>query len=202
MEHEQQIEEIQYKLVHNFLCDITARSSVPPATPRSRIIVLDTETTGLRMTDEILQISIIDDNSNILVNTLVHPYYHSTWPDAEKIHGITPDMVANAPYPHELLSSLKTIFYHASLIVGYNVYYDLRYFWNWGINPGPKADIMDVMREFADYYHGYGDPCDQSRYHSLTFCADYFGYTWPGSAHNSLHDAMATLHCYKKLIVN
>ena len=204
-EQAQQIKDAQIQanhlLVRNFLSDIAARYRVSPVSTRNKVIVLDTETTGLNSTDEILQISIIDDNSNILLDTLVHPYYHSTWPDAEIIHGITPDMVANAPYPHELLPTIKTIFSETVLLIGYSTNFDLGFLQNWGIDPF-NVQIVDVMQDFADYYAVHDDPYDENRYHKLTFCADYFGYTWPGSAHNSLHDAMATLHCYKKLIEN
>lgn len=204
-EQAQQIKNAQIQanhlLVRNFLSDIAARYRVQPVFPRNKVIVLDTETTGLDSTDEILQISIIDDNNFILLDTLVHPYYHSTWPDAEKIHGITPDMVTNAPYPHELLPTIKTIFSETALLIGYNTNFDLGFLQNWGIHPF-NVQIVDVMQDFADYYAVHDDPYDENRYHKLTFCADYFGYTWPGSAHNSLHDAMATLDCYKKLIAN
>lgn len=204
-EQAQQIKDAQIEanhlLVRNFLSDIAARYRVQPVFPRNKVIVLDTETTGLDCTDEILQISIIDDNNFILLDTLVHPYYHSTWPDAEKIHSITPDMVANAPYPHELLPTIKTIFSETLLLIGYNADFDLGFLLNWGIHP-LNVQIFDVMHEFADYYAVHDDPCDGRRYYKLTFCADYFGYTWPGSAHNSLHDAMATLHCYKKLAID
>lgn len=193
--------EAKLSLVRNFLSDIAARSHVPPVSLRKRVIALDTETTGLDPADEILQISIIDDNGNILLDTLVHPYYHSTWADAERIHGISPDMVAGAPYPHELLPTIKTIFSETFLLIGYNTDFDLGFLQNWGLHPF-NIQVVDVMQEFADYYAVHDDPYDRNRYYKLTFCADYFGYTWPGSAHNSLHDAMATLHCYKRMAVD
>lgn len=204
-EHEQQIKdakiEANHLLIRSFLSNIAARSRVPPVSPRKRVIVLDTETTGLGSLDEILQISIIDGNGNILLDTLVHPYYHSTWPDAEKVHGITPDMVADAPYPHELLPTIQAIFSETLLLIGYNTNFDLGFLQNWGIHPF-NIQVVDVMQEFADYYSVHDDPYDGRRYYKLAFCADYFGFTWPGAAHNSLHDAMATLHCYKKMAVD
>ena len=202
-ERAQQIKDAQMEanrfLVRNFLSDIAARSHVPPVSLRKRVIVLDTETTGLDPADEILQISIIDDNGNILLDTLVHPYYHSTWADAERIHGISPDMVAGAPYPHELLPTIQAIFSETLLLIGYNTNFDLGFLQNWGIHPF-NIQVVDVMQEFADYYSVHDDPYDGRRYYKLAFCADYFGFTWPGAAHNSLHDAMATLHCYKKMV--
>ena len=190
--------EAKLSLVRNFLSDIAARSCVQAASPRSKVIVLDTETTGLDAADEIVQISIIDEQGHILLNTLVHPYYHSTWPDAERIHGITPDMVANAPYPHELLPTITKILSETSRLVGYSTNFDLGFLQNWGIHPS-DIEIIDVMLDFADYYAENEWPYGNYKCHKPTYCADYFGFAWPGNAHNSLHDALATLHCYKKL---
>ena len=67
--------EAKLSLVHNFLSDIAARSCVQAASPRSKVIVLDTETTGLDAADEIVQISIIDKQGHILLNTLVPVSY-------------------------------------------------------------------------------------------------------------------------------
>ena len=202
LEHEQQIKDARIEanrlLIRSFLSNIAARFRVPPVSPRKGIIVLDTETTGLDSADEILQISIINGNGAILLDTFVHPYYHSTWADAEKIHGITPDMVADAPYPHELLPIIKTIFSETLLLIGYNTNFDLGFLQNWGLHHF-NIQIVDVMQEFADYYAVHDDPYEGNRYYKITFCAEYFGYTWQGPAHNSLHDAMATLHCYKKM---
>ena len=203
-EHERQINDAKNEanrlLVRNLLSNISARSRVPPVSPRKRVIVLDIETTGLHSADEILQISIIGENGNILLDTFVHPYYHSTWPDAEKVHGITPDMVADAPYPHELIPTIKTIFSETSLLIGFHPNFDLGFLQDWGIHPF-NIQIVDVMQEFADYYAVHDDPYNGSQYNDLTFCADYFGYTWEGAVHNSLYDAMATLHCYQKLAI-
>ena len=96
---------------------------------------------------------------------------------------------------------IKTIFSETFLLIGYNTDFDLGFLQNWGLHPF-NIQVVDVMQEFADYYAVHDDPYDRNRYYKLTFCADYFGYTWPGSAHNSLHDAMATLHCYKRMAVD
>ena len=56
--------------------------------------VLDTETTGLSETDEIVEIAIIrlDDGSEV-INTLVNPSIPIS-KEATAIHGITDDMAA------------------------------------------------------------------------------------------------------------
>lgn len=82
-----------------------AQAAQLPAQPyslyASKTIIFDTETTGLNpREDEIIQISIIDGLGNVLINELVHPYWKKSWSEAARVNGITPDRVANAPYPH------------------------------------------------------------------------------------------------------
>ena len=85
------------------------------AVPEAQAIVIDTETTGLTDSDELLQISVIDDAGTVLFDSLVRPYFHTEWPEAQKVNGITPEMVAGAPYPHELLPQLVEIFSEMSV---------------------------------------------------------------------------------------
>lgn len=76
-----------------------------------KTICFDTETTGLQTaTDEILSLSIIDDSGNVLFDSLIKPYFHDKWDDAQKIHGITPEDVKDAPYPHEIAKKSKRNF--------------------------------------------------------------------------------------------
>jgi transcription elongation factor Elf1 len=59
-------------------------------------VYLDFETTGLSQAyDEILQISIIDNNDRVLFYKLCKPIKQKTWDDAMDIHGITPKDVEN-----------------------------------------------------------------------------------------------------------
>ena len=58
--------------------------------------ILDTETTGLYDDAEIVEISIIDENGGVLLDTLVKPLKPIP-AEATAIHGITNEMVATAP---------------------------------------------------------------------------------------------------------
>lgn len=63
------------------------------------IATIDFETTGLKAgEDEVLQVSIIDENYNVLLNVYCRPNNKGSWEDAQAVHGITPLMVANAQY--------------------------------------------------------------------------------------------------------
>ena len=61
------------KLIQNAL----KKKSVPCENP-SRMIVLDLETTGLsNYRDDVLQLSVIDGDGNVLINSYVKPYYNN-----------------------------------------------------------------------------------------------------------------------------
>ena len=47
------------------------------------MVYIDTETTGLYIGDEIVEIAIINDDE-VLLNSLVKPVNHTCWPDAQE----------------------------------------------------------------------------------------------------------------------
>ena len=165
------------------------------AVPEAQAIVIDTETTGLTDSDELLQISVIDDAGTVLFDSLVRPYFHTEWPEAQKVNGITPEMVAGAPYPHELLPQLVEIFSEMSVCIGYNTSFDLGFLDRIGI-PTEHLTVIDVMQMFVDYLNANGGT---HRRASLSTCTKYFDYKWEGAAHNTLADAKATLYCYNMM---
>lgn len=172
-------------------------SDLIPCENPSRMIVFDVETTGLSpQEDEILQISIIDGDENILINEYAHPIRKIAWTDAQKINGITPEMVEDAPFPYDLIPTVKGIFQSADLLVSYNGSFDLAFLKAWGICPKDKKHV-DVMREFAPIYGQLDEKYGNYKWQKLTTCAAYYGYDF--QAHDSLEDVKATLYCYKKI---
>ncbi|MBQ4530147.1 MAG: 3'-5' exonuclease [Lachnospiraceae bacterium] len=163
----------------------------------SKIVVFDIETTGLSQEiDEILQISIIDGEGNELINSYVRPYWNESWDEAQAIHGITKDMVSEAPYLHELIPKLKGIFESAELLIAYNNALDVGFIERAGINLSDKKQY-DVMQAFAPFYGDWDDYFGSFKWKKLTTAASYLGYEF--NAHDSLEDVRATLHCYKCL---
>ena len=158
-------------------------------------IVFDVETTGLIAdADEILQISIIDGSGNVLINSYVKPYYMENWSDTEPIHGITKEMVENAPYPHELIPKVKGIFDNATEWIGYNGFFDLEFLEWWGIERKIGTKLIDVMDDFTPLYGEWSEYYGDYKWQTLETCARYFEYKF--KAHDSLEDVKATLHCY------
>ncbi len=176
---------------------ILSISSMVPTNIPEKTIILDLETTGFsELDDEILQISIIDVNENVLINTFVKPYFHTEWQDAENIHGITPDMVKAAPYLHEIISDMKAILAGTEMVIGYNSGFDIGFLHNLGFEvSGIKQ--YDVMEAFAPIYGEWSSYYQNFKWQSLSTCANYFDYEF--KAHDALEDVRATLHCYKKI---
>ena len=163
-------------------------------------ISLDIETTGLnfqseKFPDEILQVSIIDGEGQCLLNRYFKPYHHKSWPDAEKINHISPEMVANAPYLHEIAPQIKRILQSAETIIGYNIVgFDLPFI-EQAIGPlALTANIIDVMELFSPIYGEWDESRNTYKRKSLVACSEYFGIDF--TPHNALEDARATLKCF------
>lgn len=97
---------------------------------RSSYIIIDTETTGLNpYSDKIIQLSAIkyDTNGRPIdsFSTYINPG-RPIPPSATKINGITDKMVLHAPFAEQICDKFLS-FLGDSLLVGYNVTFDLRF---------------------------------------------------------------------------
>ena len=163
-----------------------------------RVVCLDVETTGLDLrSDEVLQIALVRGDGEVLLSRYVRPEHHSSWPLAQRTHGISPSMVEGRPSLVSLKPEIEKVFEDVDLIVGYNVAFDLLFLQSAGISFG-NASVFDVMREFAPVA-GRWD-ADRQRYAwvSLAYCAKFYGV--PLRAHDALGDAQATLGCFWAMI--
>lgn len=162
----------------------------------NKYIVLDTETTGLNAAeDELLQVSIIDEEGNVLFDSYIRPTQHTEWAEAERVNHITPEMVDNSPTIEEVMPEINNILKRYDKIVGYNVRFDADFLKNNGAEFADNTNFVDSMKIFSLYFSADNKRC------KLTEAADYFCYDWSEheEAHNSLGDCYATLYVYKKL---
>lgn len=165
------------------------------------IIIIDSETTGLDAKhDEILQLTILANNGNVLFNEYIRPLNHTEWPEAEKIHHITYDMVKDcAPITYHR-KAIQQILDASDTIVGYNHSFDMAFLENAGIYSDAKKNY-DLMLEFSQLKGDWDKTHNSYKWYKLKECADYFGYDWGSdSAHNSLADCKAVLYCYNKML--
>lgn len=168
---------------------------------KKKTIVINVETTGLNSAeDELLRVTILSDSGKILFDEYIRPTAHKEWPEAEKIHHITPEMVKDS-YPilyHT--KELNQIIGSADVIVGYNHSFDMAFLAAAGIKSDPKKNY-DLMLEFSQLIGEWDETRNQYKWFRIKECADYFGYQWESEYdHDSLEDCKATLYCYKKMI--
>lgn len=164
----------------------------------SRVIVYDTETTGLHPdVDELLSLSILDGDGNVLFSEYFRPSRVTTWPGAERINGISPEMVKDKRPAVEYRKEIQDIFDTADVLVTYNGRFDGGFLKAIGVRI-PVARKCDVMLAFARHIGEWDSRRGSYRWHKLTKCAEHFGYIY--KAHDALEDARATLWCYRKMV--
>ena len=87
-------------------------------------LYVDTETTGLDPChDELLSVSVLDNDSRVLFHSYIKPSHRRKWRDAQKIHGITPEMVKHAPTYTMVKKYLADIFRNRKIVM-YNAAFD------------------------------------------------------------------------------
>lgn len=166
-----------------------------------RVIVLDTETTGLRAddNDEILSLTIIDLEGTVLFNELVKPENRKRWPKAQEINGITPAMVKDKLPLTAYRDQLQELWKRIDLVVGYNIPFDSDFIYSSGLALTPYVEEFDVMREFAPIWGKWDDYHGDYRWAKLVDCAKHYK-IGDFDAHSSLGDTEATRKCFLALI--
>ena len=178
---------------------LAQRLSEPPRT--SRLICLDTETTGLDpRRNAVVELAIVAEDGTPLFHEYIKPPAKAIWTaKAEAVNGIHPETVADELTLTDYRPLLQPIFDTAEEIVGYNGSFDLSFLANAGIRIREDAIIHDVMQDFAPIYGAWNDYHQSYTWQKLTTCAAYYHYEWTDAAHGALADTLATLYCFKKM---
>jgi len=156
---------------------------------------LDTETTGLGEDAQIVEIAIIDRDGRTLVDTLVRP----TIPvpaDAERVHGITGDMLADAPTWPEVEDEVRRAVSDRVVVI-YNADYDTRLLRQTAAahtRPPIELDAWCAMMAYAEHVGDWDDWRDRYRWHRLTEAARREGVHLPEGMreHRALADCRLT----------
>lgn len=157
--------------------------------------ILDTETTGLDSSAEIVEICIIDQQGAVVLNSLVKPQ-RPIPADATRIHGITNDMVDNAPSWADIHDDICRIVASKPLVI-YNADYDLRLMAQtanqYGFQSVPTDVVHCAMLAYAEFYGDWNDHRGSYRWQKLTNAAEQQGVVIEGQAHRALADVQMTL---------
>lgn len=164
--------------------------------------ILDTETTGLDNQAEIVEISIIDQQGQVVLDTLVKPLKPIP-ADATAIHGITNDMVATAPSWADIHADVCRIVGSKPLVI-YNADYDMRLMAQTAAQYGlqsvvAEAGVHCAMLTYAEFHGDWNDYKGSYRWQRLTNAAKQQGVVIDGVAHRALADVKMTLGVVKAM---
>lgn len=166
-------------------------------------VILDTETTGLDEKAEIVEISIIDLKGNVLLDTLIKPK-RKIPVDVIKIHGITNEMVSNAPTWEEIYKDFRKIVKSVDLVLIYNERYDKRLIkqtCKLAKVPSPIFRSECVMKLMAQW-NGEKKKNGEYLFKSLEFIAKSRYVKIEGTMHRSLTDCKTVLSIINSFINN
>ena len=128
---------------------------------RSDWVVVDTETTGLGATDQVVQVSVVDPSGRSLVDTLVQPTCE-IHPMASKVHRLDRKKVASAP-TYDQVHGLVSQHLAGRLVLAYNATF-----------------VKRLLAQTASAWHLV--PAEESWECVMVRYAQYLGsQRWPGS---------------------
>lgn len=168
-------------------CAAVARSLVG-----SNCLVLDTESTGLGAEAEAVEVSVIDAQAQVLLNTLIRPL--STIPEeATAIHGIKNEDVAGAPSWAAVHDEFCQLIAGRPVVI-YNADYDIEVLRQTMALHGlsmPEIDARCAMHLYACWF-GVLRADGSYRFQKLGAAAQQCGIV-VNEAHRALADCMTTL---------
>lgn len=154
-------------------------------------VILDTETTGLSRSDEIIQVAVLAGDGRVLLDTYVRP----TQPipaEATRIHGITDQDVSAAPSFPEIHDRLQGLLAGKTVVI-YNAEFDLRMLHQTLVRHGLQGwDFSSARVECA-------------MLHYSAWKGELWGdgsYKWQkleGGDHTARGDCLATLELIKRM---
>lgn len=91
---------------------------------RDDVFILDTETTGLKNA-EVIEVAVIDTRGKVLLDTLVKPRKAAMNPYAQRVHGISLNMLSDAPEWPDVQPGLQRVLDRGT-VLAWNAGFDSR----------------------------------------------------------------------------
>jgi DNA polymerase-3 subunit epsilon len=158
-------------------------------------IFLDTETTGIGPRDNIVEISILNHDGRVLIDTLIKPVGKIS-PEAMAVHGITDEMVQDASRWPEVWDGIESVL--SGRLVGiYNADFDLRMMVqshqvNWMQWAQPKGmEVFCIMKLYAQFHGRWNSRRGNYQWQSLEAAGQQCGIPLPNS-HRAKDDNLLT----------
>ncbi len=151
------------------------------------LVYLDSETTGLSPSDRMVELAIVDDEGCVLIDTLLNPGKPIPH-DAYRIHGISDDMVKDAPTLQQIEPEIIQAVQKKHVVI-YNAKYDLQY-----LTPKIKKAMGKTtccMQRFAPAFGDWNAYRGSYRWKSLSHAVEHIEYRWEGTKHRALSDTLA-----------
>lgn len=152
-------------------------------------LFLDTETTGLHGHIGIVEIAIVDQDGNVLIDTLVNPEMPIP-AQATAIHHITDADVVGAPALAEIMPRVNQII-RGKRVVIFNRSYDQRLF---PCRLNQARSVHCAMLRFGQLSIASGRGNG-----TLASAAAWAGHVWTGSPHRALADSLAAASVWRSL---
>lgn len=161
---------------------------------RPNVVILDTETTGFRLIDEIIEIAIISTQNTVLLNRFFQCQMATIPPEATRVHGITKrDLHGACTFPQVWNALTKRLATWEILI--YNVSFDVRMLKQAAERYGlalPTLHTQCLMARVSAYMGG------QKQVYKLSEACSYFRIE-QSSAHRALADVQNSLKVLQAL---
>lgn len=172
---------------------------------KENFVVIDFETTGTNYNcnspemDEILSVSIIDQDGRVLMNTFCNTERKKYWYGAQRVHGISPQAVQGYPTFRQILPQVLQILSSVDFVIAYNIIFERNFVESYIKRTNPMY-LVNYRINWAmdkDPMHMYANYVGSHRWIKLSEAAKSLGYDF--NPHDSLEDVKATLFLYKQL---
>ena len=162
-------------------------------------IIVEIKTSGNNnIRDEIIKLSIIDTENNVLYDNVLQPEKDFNRELrlglVNSLDGISKEQMVNAPMLKEQLYIIDKILLSAKAIIGYSLGKTMSFLRKSGCVWRSDYDFISIEEAFSN-------ADNKNKNAALVDCAAHFDYHWNSDTpHSTLDNCRAVLHCYNKML--